>query len=252
MITYFETELKNLKTLMPCEETNKIFSQMYSYCTQSKKDFIEITPEVKSINHICSNAEYQMELYYANQIIHSENPNEALKNFIYFDNYKKLTTLEYNNLAFFKQDIKTMLFIGSWPLPLSAIMYAQNYDMEITLMDISQWALEIAKNLIESLGLENKFKFICADAKDITGLEKFDIIVWASLIFENDFQNEILANIHKNLSCDYFLVRSSNWIRQLLYKKVEKKYLRKYFQILLEVHPKNELVNSIIITKKYD
>lgn len=251
MIAYFENELKNLKTLSPCEETNKIFTQLYSYCTETKKDFIKITPKVREINHICSNAEYQMELYYANQIIHSENPKQAVADFIYFNNYQKISALEYNNLTFFKEEIKTMLFIGSGPLPLSAILYAQNYDIEITLMDISESALEISKQLISKLELEHKFHFICGDAQTIQSETKFDVAIWASLIFESDFQQEILENIYKNISCDYFMVRSSNGIRQLMYKKVEKKFLKKYFQILLEVHPKNELVNSIIITKKY-
>lgn len=251
MIAYFENELKNLKTLSPCEETNKVFTQLYNYCTESRKDFIKITPKVREINHICSNAEYQMELYYANQIIHSENPKEALANFIYFDNYKKLSALEYNNIILFQDKIQTMLFIWSGPLPLSAILYAQNYDIEITLMDISESALEISQKLILKLGLENKFHFISGDAQNIQTEKKYDVVIGASLIFENDFQQQILENIYKNISCNYFLVRSSNGIRQLMYKKVEKKFLNKYFQILLEIHPKNELVNSIIITKKY-
>jgi 2-polyprenyl-3-methyl-5-hydroxy-6-metoxy-1,4-benzoquinol methylase len=118
-------------------------------------------------------------------------------------------------------------------------------------MDISESALEISKKLILKLGLENKFHFISGDAQNIQTEKKYDVVIGASLIFENDFQQQILENIYKNISCNYFLVRSSNGIRQLMYKKVEKKFLNKYFQILLEIHPKNELVNSIIITKKY-
>ena len=39
-------------------------------------------------------------------------------------------------------------------------------------------------------------------------------------------------------------------MRQLVYKKIDKKILKKFFKEELIVHPKNEIVNSFIILTK--
>ena len=70
MISYFENELKNLKTLLPCEETNKVFTQLYNYCTESRKDFIKIAHHKIVINKF---RDISQELWYFNIIDHKTN-----------------------------------------------------------------------------------------------------------------------------------------------------------------------------------
>ncbi len=254
MITYFNKELKSLKDLFPSESTNSIFNKLYTYCVEKKNDSIKITKEVEEINIICWNAEYEMEKYYAQNIINSNIANRALEDFIYYKNYSDLTQLEYLNMSFFHKNIKHILFLWSGPLPLSALLLAQKFGIHFTLVDISQEALEISKELIYKFNLENLFQFVQADVKDFRSDRTYDFVIWASLLFQNDSKNQenILQNIQENINFSYLLVRSSSWIRQLLYKKIPKFLLKKYFKILLEIHPKNELINSIIILQKYE
>jgi len=46
------------------------------------------------------------------------------------------------------------------------------------------------------------------------------------------------------------LTRTSDKTRQLLYKKIDENVLKQYFNIQLIIHPKNEIVNSIILSYK--
>jgi len=71
----------------------------------------------------------------------------------------------------------------------------------------------------------------------------------AAMLFTDGNQTELFENISQ-LQTKYFLFRSSVGKRELLYRKLSTTKLQKNFQVLLEIHPKNELVNSIVIAQK--
>lgn len=249
MIENFYKKLTNLTDLKPWKKTDYIFRKLCEYAISVEED-LEINEKVLKINEICASAEYEMEKFWSEKIQNSETPEQKLEDFIYFKNYKKLTKLEFSNFLWIDEvKNKKILFIWSGPLPLTAIILAKYYKMDCTLVDISEEAIELSKNLIKKLNLEEYFTFINSDILDFKTNESFDLVYWASLIFWNKKQEEILKNI-SNLNFSKLLVRTSQNYRQLLYKKVETNFLKKYFQIELEVNPKNEIINSFIILSK--
>lgn len=252
MVNLFYEKLINLKDLSPNIITNEIFTNLYNYCINNTNTQLKITQKVLKINQICAEAEYKMELFYANKMITSNDPKNELNNFIYYKNYNDLSELEYFNLNFVNKNIKNILFIWSWPLPLTSIILALKYDVKITLLDISNEAIEISKKLINSLWLQNKFDFICSDIIDFETKNEFDVIYLASLVCQSTNNEKIFSHINETLNFKNILVRTSLWIRQLLYKKIDEKLFNKYFKTLLKVHPENEIINSFIIAKKYD
>lgn len=252
MILHFHKELKELKNLAPSQWVNALFRRLYEYCIHHESDLLKITPEVEEINSICANAEYELEMDFAKKIIQSDSPEMILESFLYYQNYLNLVQLEYLNMSFFQPNISHILFLGSGPLPLSAIILAQRYHLHITLVDVSKQALEISKQVIQKLNLEKNFDFICEDATTYSSQKKYDFVIGASLLFQTKWsENHILKNIKQNLFFPYLLLRSSDGFKQLLYRKIPKTTMKKHFDILLEIHPRNEIINSIFILKNY-
>jgi hypothetical protein len=52
-----------------------------------------------------------MEKYYANNLINSDNAENYLKTFIYYDNYYELSRLEFLQMSFVNTSTKKLLFI---------------------------------------------------------------------------------------------------------------------------------------------
>lgn len=252
MILQFHQELKQLKSLAPSQWVNTLFGKLYEYCIHQENNLIKITPEIEDINDICANAEYELEIDFAKKIIQSDSPERTLYNFPYYQNYLHLVKLEYLNMSFFQPNISHILFLGSGPLPLSAIILAQRYHLHVTLVDHSRKALNISRKVIKKLNLEKNFDFICEDATTYSSQKKYDFVIGASLLFQTKWsENEILKHIKQNLSFPYLLLRSSDGFKQLLYRKIPKTTMKKHFDILLEIHPRNEIINSIFILKNY-
>lgn len=248
MTEYFFDELSKIIDFKPWYKTNKIFWELCDYCISNDYD-IEIDDKVLSINKYCSIWEYELEKYYSNIISQSSNPKEKLKDFIYYDNYYKLTQLEYINFTFFINKVKNILFIWWWPLPLSAIILANEYWIKSKIIDCSPEAVEISNKLIVSLWLDDMIQVVLWDANNYKDDSKYDICCVASLVFLQDSNNNLLKNIY-NLKYDLLLTRTSSWTRELMYKKIDKKIIKKFFNIQAEVNPKNDIINSFILSTK--
>lgn len=241
-------EITSLQDLKPNIHTNTVFSKLYKaviwwefsgeYC-EHKKHLLQNT---------CSRAEYEMEKYYAEKIINSE---LKIEDFIYIDNYEKLVELEIHALKNFWKIPQKMLYIWGGPLPLTAIWYAQIYDVKITILDNSLEAISLGKKVIQSLWLEHKIDYRYWDASNYDSDEKYDFISVASLVFTHTNLENILQNLQK-FSFKTLLLRSSDGARELLYKKLPLHILEKYFKIVFQHHPKDEIINSIILLKKYE
>jgi len=249
MESYFYHQLKKIKNFTPRKKVNKILSALYRYSIESTDKYIQNTQYVKDIRNFCARGEEEMEKYYAQKIFASCDTYQEMKRFMYFENYELLSRLEYVNLTYFCPQIKNILFLGSGPLPLSAICLVLHYRVHVTLLDMSFEACELSRKLIEKLWLLEYFHFECANAMSFTSSDSFDAVISAAMLFTQGDQTDLFENI-SHLHAKYFVFRSSEGKRELLYRKLSTTKLQKHFRVLLEIHPKNELVNSIVITQK--
>ncbi|MCH8518984.1 methyltransferase, partial [Candidatus Gracilibacteria bacterium] len=179
-------------------------------------------------------------------------PWNTLKEFLYFQNYEDLSRLEYLNLSFYCLPTK-ILFLGGGSLPLTAILLAKNYNVQCKVVDYDTEAVELGRKLIEKLGLEKNIQYVLADAYDYNDTERYDVCYIAALIWgDEDTQKKLLSHIKDTIQVQYFLIRSSHGTRELLYRKVSLSLLRKYLDIEHIIHPKNHIINSIIIARNYE
>ena len=244
---------KKLASYEPSEEVNAFFSELCQFVSGQidyELDFdpIFVSDEVKDLQQVCAVAEGEMEKFWSKKIQFSHSPEEMLRSFIYYDNYQDLTRLEYALLASQNAGFGKVLFVGSWALPLTAIILAQNWWVCSVLIERDKEAVELSRGLVQALGLEDKITIKKTDfLAYFEDDSDYDAIILASLLFTSGDTEELVSHLVKNIKFKNCLVRTVRGMRQLLYKKVDEKLLEKYLKPELLVDPQNHILNSILL-----
>jgi nicotianamine synthase len=239
------TKINNYK---PSQRINFLFNQLVSQAIQfgSVEEFTQ--EEIETLQKISAKAEYELELFWAKQIIFSENPIEMLNNFPYLKNYQDLTKLELSNLKnCLLHDEHNYLFIGGGPLPMTAILLAKEYDLTVTILDNNKQACALSQKLIQLLNLQNKISIINKDG-EIYNYCKHNVIYIAALAGTNSESKQKIFNKIKKTAPDnaHILARTSWRNRKLLYKPLDD-YVYEFFKPIIKVDPYTEIVNSFVI-----
>lgn len=243
-------KISSLKTLTPSEEVNNIFSELVARSIQYEADGKLTRYELSKLQVISAKAEFELEKYWADRIISSKNPQDELNNFTYYKNYSDLTKLELYSLESCSDhsDHKA-LFIGGGPLPMTSIMLALEHNINSTIIDSDELAVELSSKLISVLKLENKIKIIHANGSDFDYTNFNTIYIAALAGLNSKAKNEIFKQIKKTAKKDIHLIARSSWRnRKLLYKPISAS-IYKIFKPIIKVDPFNDIVNSVIILK---
>lgn len=251
MIKEIFRNINELKSYMPSTKTNRAFSNLYNFTVMHNSWFYNTMLwkwELRTLQTKCWDAECCMEKYYANNLINSDNAENYLKTFMYYDNYYELSRLEFLQMSFVNTSTKKILFIWGGSFPLSAIMLAIHYNIQIDIIDCDNDAIELGIKVINKLWLSSKVQYFYWNAENYQTDKVYDSVILAALIFQYSNTQIVIDNV-KKIKCNSLLVRSSHWVRKLLYKPVNTDLLNKVFSPVIEVHPKNELINSILIYK---
>lgn len=241
-------KISALEVYTPSEEVNGLFSKLVAEAIDPWGEEMLSKKQCGCLQKICAYAEYELEMYWAQQIIAGT---EQITDFPYCKNYKDLTRLEWNAVASCAEhDHHKVLFIGSGPLPMTAIMLALNHGVSSTLVDNDQKAVDISQAIIKTLGLDHMIEIVCADGKSFKNYKDFNVIFVAALAGQNASQKiDIFTHIKEAASAHCHVLARSSWgRRQLLYPPLPKKVWA-LFKPLLEISPYNEIVNSVVIFK---
>ena len=119
-------------------------------------------PQVRAIKkplwHFLSEAEYEMESWWARRFLAEHATMEGTSAFWYRENYKELTALELAHLHKVGHRPSAgdhVVFVGGGPLPFSAIEYMLQSGAKVTVVEHNPWAVQLSTVLIKQLGLEN-------------------------------------------------------------------------------------------------
>ena len=244
---------KKLASYEPSEEVNAFFSELCQFARDETDyeldcDPIFVSDEVKGLQEICAVAEGEMEKFWSKKIQFAQDPQKMLKSFIYYQNYEDLTGLEYALLARQIGFLQQVLFVGSWALPLTAIILAQKWGVRSVLIEKDEEAVELSRGLIEALGLQEKIAVVASDFLDYRWSEtEYDAVILASLLFTSGDAEKLVDHLTRCVKFRTCLVRTARGMRQLLYKKVNEKLLEKYMKLELLVHPQNHILNSVLL-----
>ncbi|KAK9099918.1 hypothetical protein Scep_023348 [Stephania cephalantha] len=222
--------VSKLESLMPSKPINTLLTQLVKLCSLPSSIEISTLPnEVQlmrqSLIKLCGIAEGFLELEFSTFLTNVPRPLDHLDLFPYYNNYVLLAGLEHSILVENGvEQPKKVAFIGSGPLPLTAIIMATHH-MQATYfvnIDIDESANHVASQIVATdLELERRMKFETCDVMDVKEM----------------------------LGSGALLVRSANGARAFLYPVVEEEDLEG-FEVLSVFHPTNEVINSIVLARK--
>ena len=111
-----------------------------------------LTERLPDLRARCATGEYALERAWAHRVLAADDPHAALEAFPYLQNYRDLTRIEYHAVAgHAPRAPRRALFVGSGPLPLSALLLAR-HGVRVDAVDIDPEAVELGGRLAAALG----------------------------------------------------------------------------------------------------
>ncbi|KAF6170970.1 hypothetical protein GIB67_014787 [Kingdonia uniflora] len=254
--------ISNLESLKPSKDVNMLFTQLVLTCMPPNPiDVTKLCQKVQEMRsnliQLCGEAEGLLESHFSSILGSYENPLHHVNIFPYYANYLKLSLLEFTILSNHSTNIPTRVaFIGSGPLPLTSIVLA-SYHMRTTTFhnyDIDSLANSQAFNLVSSdPDLSSRMFFHTTDIMDVTNdLTDYQVVFLAALVgMDKEDKVRAIEHLAKYMAPGAILMlRSAHGARGFLYPIIDPCDLRG-FEVLSVFHPTDEVINSVIIARKY-
>ncbi|XWS42328.1 hypothetical protein CRYUN_Cryun16bG0005100 [Craigia yunnanensis] len=258
----FYEKISSLESLKPSKDVNMLFTQLVVTCMPPSP--IDVTKLCKRIQEIrskliplCGEAEGLLESHFSTILGSYENPLHHLNIFPYYSNYLKLSQLEFNILSKHCSNVPSKVaFVGSGPLPLTSIVLA-SFHLTTTSFhnyDIDPSANSKALQLVSSdPDLSKRMFFHTTDIMDVTNaLKDYEVVFLAALVgMDKDEKVRVIDHLAKYMAPGALLMlRSAHGARAFLYPVVDPCDLRG-FEVLSVFHPTDEVVNSVVIARKF-
>lgn len=196
-----------------------------------------------------SQAEGEMEAFWAERFNRKRGglSVDDLNEFIYRDNYDELTKMELNHW-----DAKGdgpdqdshIFFVGSGPLPLTAIDYHLKTGAKITCVDIDPDAVAQSRALLRKIGLDRAINVVHQTGEAVDYSEASHVVV-AALIPK---QADVVAKALEDNPKAVLGVRSASGLRTLLYPPADTRALRAMGLESTGTSPINERVINTLLT----
>lgn len=246
------------KSLAPSPRINVVFGELVAL-TNAANDATsrhlladpEIAAIVPHLRELCARGEGLLEAHWAQRIVNARTPSSMLQQFPYFQNYVQLARLEAHALlGVTDRPLKRALFIGSGPMPLSSIMLETRHGYSVDNIDIDASATAQGADVARVAGAGRQRFFhgdIHAYAKE--DIAAADVVYVAALAGLDPAQKNAITTVLREhmRPGSLLLVRSADRLRGLLYPVVDEV---EGFAAEVVVHPRNDVVNSVLICSK--
>ena len=167
-----------------------------------------------------SQAEYEMERYFGEMFASRDHVTpEDLNDFWYRDCYQNLVAQEIDTLRQVGIDANSdtqICFVGSGPLPMTAIDMHLQTGARIICVDNDDDAIDLSRKMIANMGLSDQIEVHHADGNsfDYTGN---NVVFVASLVGD---KNSVIAKIRTDAPEAQVAVRSVEGLKAMLYEPV--------------------------------
>lgn len=258
-------KISKLDNLNPSEDVNTLFTKLVLTCIPpSSIDVTKLCSRLQEMRSklikLCGEAEGLLESHFSSILGSFENPLDHLTVFPYYSNYLKLSLLEFTILNQHwcpKKGVpKRVAFLGSGPLPLTSIVLASYHltDACFHNYDIDPLANYKASCLLSSNpDLSKRMFFYTTDVMNVTSaLQDYEVVFLAALVGKDKSEKVgVIDHLAKYLAPGAILMlRSAHGARGFLYPVIDPSDLRG-FQVLSVFHPNDDVINSVIIARKY-
>ena len=261
--TLYES-LRSQPDLAPSSIVDRLFGELVELCGEHGGDLSprvarvlddeRIVSRLTGLHEVCAEGEYLLETHWSRRIAAAGAPREELAGFPYLENYRELTRLEINLLRCFGVEpsaAQRICFLGSGPLPLSAVCLYDELAVPIDVVDHSSEAVTLGSACVQALLGPGRLSFHLADAAEFEPVAEADIVVLGALAgLDPEAKNAILKSLWQRLGPgSVVLVRSAAGLRRLLYPAVGAQELSGW-EPLGVLHPLNDVINSVIVLRR--
>ncbi|MEU6701864.1 nicotianamine synthase family protein [Pseudonocardia sp. NPDC046786] len=215
-----------------------------------------VAAHVDRLRGLSSAGEGLMEQYWADRIAGAADPAAELERFPYLGNYLDLVRLEIAALAAVGLDLpRRVVVLGSGPLPLTGLVLATRHGAEVLHVDRDPIALEAGTSVAGAVGARTgslvadlSSATLSADLVDEIG--RADLVLLGALVGADAAAKEAITTRLAAVAGPgtTLLVRTATGLRTLLYPEVHPADLPG-LDVLLEVHPRTDVVNSVLVAR---
>lgn len=225
-------------------------------CTGTVLD--RLAPHLDALRTLCAVGEGRMEEHWADRIAAAADPRAELECFPYLGNYHDLVRMELAALdAVGAPAPRRVVVLGSGPLPLTGLVLAQQHGASVVHVDRDPAAVRAGNAVAAATGPGAPVRSLLADleaprlAPELTAeLGRADLVLVGALVgADAGTKSAITARLAEAVRpAARLLVRSAAGLRTVLYPAVGAEDLPG-LEVLLEVHPRTDVVNSVLVAR---
>jgi hypothetical protein len=186
------------------------------------------------------------EIHLAKKILASDHPWSTLESFPLYPRYHSLVKNQVDAMQLNREN--RLAFIGCGPVPMSLILLSHLYGMQSIGLDTSFKAVNLARKVIDHLGIGKDIQIICSDETGLKDL-RWDMILVAALA---EPKAQIFANLHKILRTQNghrpVIYRTYTGMREVLYDPVKDQDI-KGFKITRQILPTGRVNNTTVFAE---
>ena len=249
-------ELSTTKNLKPSRAVNDNFSKLVDIVDNTPTDISEkilgeerINVLRSKIRELSSTGEYELETFWSENILQSNDTRTSISKFPYIKNYEVLVSNEVQALT--SCGIHThhrILFVGSGPLPLSSMIMVEKYGFLVDNVDVDISACEVSRKIVEKLGLSSTVQIINKDILEIKDFSSYDAVFVAALVGKDgEEKTKIVDHIAQHArKGTHVILRSVTDLGVLLYPEVKFEHLKSMEAV--KIYDKQPgVINNLII-----
>ncbi|MFC5138543.1 nicotianamine synthase family protein [Actinomycetospora rhizophila] len=210
----------------------------------------ELAGRLPDLRARCARGEYALERAWARRVLAAPDPAAELERFPYLQNYRDLTRIEYHAVAgHAPRAPRRALFVGSGPLPLSALLLAR-HGVTVDAVDVDAEAVALGGALARTFG--DDVTVAEGDVLALGDLAGYDLVCVAALVgLAPDDKAAALAHVRARMRPGAtVLARSAHSLRGLLYPvlDVAGEGLGGLEPVAV-LHPHTDVVNSVVLAR---
>lgn len=244
--------------LQPSPHVNALFTELVAEATNPQSPVTHLPTELlHRVRAVCGAGETNLERHWAKQII--ANPTE-LQHFPYLENYRQMLRSEGPALARVIGPGAPIAFVGSGPLPLTAILLARS-GFDVTILDSDAEAVKLGDAVITITnthetasallpGAPNPIRSTHCAAEDHDYSHYSAVVVAALVGASHDATYRILQIVAKTLPPHGLLAARSVPLdgRRLLYPRLDPTRLDG-LDLIGETIPTQDIINSLVLLR---
>lgn len=238
-------DLRRQPSLKPSPTTNALFGRLVSTVMRAPgQPILGGLGLAWRLRKLSAEGEAALETHWAKRILEATDPRKELDAFPYGINYRDLVEMELGLLPL--QRVRTILFIGGGPLPMTPLLLAER-GFDVTIIDSDPEACHLSRDVIRSLGLESHMRVVQADALQVDPAG-FDVVMLAALVGGSGHEKCLLidALLERMDRESLLLARSARGWKTLLYPPVPETPIRAG-EAYACAHPTGDVINSAVV-----